>query len=170
MTELSMMTTRSRRLVGRYRFFTAIAAGVFLSACGTEPRPDDEDTLLEGSWPFLEPTLVIGSEGGCERSVPYALLSMNELSNVNDPGGFSISVNVYNDCRNAGGEFTSFEVYHYGTYTQQEMLLSFTPIGESAPLFTGMIAGEYIRLTLPPSAGVASTEVVLLVGPRQPFF
>jgi hypothetical protein len=95
---------------------------------------------------------------------------MNDLSNVNDPGGFSISINVYNDCRKGGGEFTSFEVYHSGTYSRDGMLLSFTPIGASAPLFAGLIEGEYIRLTLPPAAGVASAEVVLLVGPREPFF
>jgi hypothetical protein len=82
---------------------------------------------------------------------------------------FDLSVNTIDDCRSIGGDFVFGEVLHLGTYTREATLLSFTPDREPAPMFTGTIEGDYIRLTLPPATGIASEDVELLVGPRQPY-
>jgi hypothetical protein len=99
----------------------------------------------------------------CDRLISHAVLSVNEQ------GDFDLSVNVIDDCSRAGGGFSFSEVLHLGSYTRQGTILSFTPDAASAPLFTGTMEGDYIRLTLPPETDVASLDVEIRVGPREPF-
>jgi hypothetical protein len=156
-----MMSPRSAGL----RLVVAFcAAAALLSACGDGSGPDDGNQL-EGSWSaVLEPPITVGSLHGCNRSIPYGILSMNDL------GDFDLSVNTVDDCRSIGEDFVFGEIYHDGSYTRDGALLSFTtPEAAQVPLFTGTVEGDYIHLTLPPATGLASEDVELLVGPRQPF-
>jgi hypothetical protein len=130
----------------------------------TEPTPA-EDSLIEGTYGTnWEPALPVGPTGSCTRSIPHAVLAMNTL------GGFDFSVNTIDDCiGDTGHEFIFGEVLFLGTYTRQAAVLSFTPDEESAPLFTGTIEGEYVRLDLPHATGLAGSDIELLVGPRVSF-
>lgn len=146
----------------RYLGLTLFAAGALLVACGTDPSAAEE--LLQGTYGAeYDPPIAAGATVNCDRSIPHAVLSMN------DQGDFDLSVNTIDDCTRAGGGFNFSEVLHLGTYTRQGTLLSFTPDSASAPLFTGTLEGEFVRLTLPPEAGVANIELELLVGPREAF-
>jgi hypothetical protein len=149
-----------RRLV-RQLWFTLCAATV-LGACGTDPSDDNQ--LFNGSYGTeFDPPVVVDSFGGCQRSIPHVAFGFNRL------GDFDLSVNTVDDCTQAGGGFTFGEVLHLGSYTRVNNLLSFTPADAPAPLFTGAIEGEFIRLTLPPATGISTHEVELLVGPREAF-
>jgi hypothetical protein len=139
-----------------------LAGGTLLAACGSEPRPP-VDPLLQGSYAAVyDPPLPVNPAGGCDRSIPHAVLSVNDL------GGFDLSVNTIEDC-GAPEPITFGEVLILGSYTREGSLLSFTPDEASAPLFTGTIEGEFVRLILPPATGVSGSEVELVVGPREPF-
>ncbi len=139
------------------------AAAAFL-ACGSEPNPPDDPSIQGSYGTAWDPPIPVGSTGGCTRSIPHAVLSVGET------GGFDLSVNTIDDCAgDTGREFIFGEVLLLGTYTREGAALSFTPDEEPAPLFTGAVEGEYVRLTLPHSTGVAGSEVELLVGPREPF-
>jgi hypothetical protein len=133
-------------------------------ACGSEPSPP-EDPLLEGSYGTAwDPPLLVGPTGSCIRSIPHAVLSMNDL------GGFDLAVSTIDDCiGDTGHEFISGAVLFLGTYTREGEVLSFTPDEAPSPLFTGTIEGEYVRIALPHATGVAGSDIELLVGPREPF-
>lgn len=137
---------------------------VTVLACGSEPSPP-QDPLIQGSYGAMwDPPLLVGPTGSCIRSIPHAVLSMNDL------GDFDLSVNTTDDCiGDTGHEFIFGEVLLLGTYTRQGAVLSFTPDEASAPLFTGTIEGEYVRLALPHTTGVAGSDIELVVGPREPF-
>lgn len=135
---------------------------VAVLACGTEPS--DNNQLFNGSYGTeYDPPIVVDGFGGCERTVPHAVLAFNNL------GDFDLSVNTIDDCTQAGGGFTFGEVLHLGDYTRVDDLLAFTPDSASSPLFTGRIEGEFVRLTLPSATGISTHEVELLVGPRESF-
>ena len=143
--------------------FAIGAVAVLSSACGTDPRPTDENQLINASYGSVyDPQVVVDASGGCQRSVSHAVLSMSDL------GDFDLSVNTIDDCTQAGGGFTFGEVLHLGSYTRASDHLSFTPDNAHSPLFTGTIEGEFIRLTLPSATGISTHQVELVVGPREP--
>jgi hypothetical protein len=144
---------------------TLWAGGALLPACASEPHPPDADPLPQGSYGAIyDPPQLVGPTGDCIRSIPHAVLSVNNL------GDFDLSVNTIDDCvGDTGREFFFGEVLHLGSYTRQGALLTFTPDSALAPLFTGTLEGEYVRLTLPPATRVAGAQVELVVGPREPF-
>ena len=148
----------------RRRCLTLCAGGALLSACASEPRPPDQDPLIQGSYGTIwDPPQPVGPTGDCIRSIPHAVLSVNNL------GDFDLSVNTIDDCvGDTGHEFFSGEELFLGSYTREGALLSFTPDSAVAPLFTGTLEGEYVRLTLPPATQVAGAQVELVVGPREP--
>ena len=139
------------------------AVALLCSACGTDPRPTNENQLFNASYGTVyDPAVVVDASAGCQRLVDHAVLAMNDL------GDFDLSVNTIDDCSQGGGGFTFGEVLKLGSYTRDRDLLSFTPDSASTPLFTGTIEGEFIRLTLPAATGISSHEIELLVGPREP--
>jgi hypothetical protein len=139
------------------------AAGIL--ACQGSTLPVDEDPSIQGSYGAIyEPPQLVGPTGSCIRSIPHAVFSANDL------GGFDLSVNFTDECvGDTGPEFVFGEVLILGSYTRQGTFLSFTPDDANAPLFTGVVEGEFIRLTLPTATGVGGTEVELVVGPREAF-
>jgi hypothetical protein len=120
----------------RYLVLILGAAGALLTACGTDPTTAPEE-LLQGSYGAqYDPPLAAGATTNCDRSIPHAVLGVNDL------GDFDLSVNTIDDCTRAGGGFEFSEVLHLGSYTRQGALLSFTPDSASAPLFTGTLEGN----------------------------
>jgi hypothetical protein len=134
-------------------------------ACGSGTSADDPE--VQGSYSVdLTPPLLVEDAGTCNRFISYAILSMGS------DGGFSLSINVMDDCRNQGGQFEFFEVYNDGSYTRNADTLNFV-VGTGAnpgERFTGRLEGEYIRVVLPePYGGIATQDVELRLGPRVPF-
>ena len=136
-----------------------------LVACLGSAMPIEESPLIQGSYgAAYDPPILVGPTGSCVRSIPHAVLGVNNL------GDFDLSVNFIDDCiGDTGHEFTFGEVLLLGDYTRQAELLSFTPDSADAPVFTGTIEGEFVRLTLPATTGVGGSEVELVVGPREGF-
>ena len=136
-----------------------------LLACQGSPMPIDEEELIQGTYgSAYDPPLSVGPTGDCIRSIPHAVLSVNRL------GDFDLSVNTIDDCiGDTGHELRFGEVLILGSYSRYGALLSFTPDSASAPLFTGNMEGEFVRLTLPTATHVAGTEVELVVGPAESF-
>jgi hypothetical protein len=149
---------RGSRLVG---LVPACGIAILLcSACGTSP----DEQPLEGTYSAaFEPPLAVDGPGFCERFILYAILSLGG-------GDFDVSVNVGDDCRRLGGEYTFFEIGDHGTYTRRADTLTFTVGQGPGQRFTGQLEGEYLRLLLPePYGELATHDVELRLGPRVPF-
>jgi hypothetical protein len=131
-----------------------------LTGCGTEPQVRSVAGTYSASF---DPGLSVDAVGVCERFILYAILSLNE------GGDFGLSVNVGDDCRPVGGQFTFFEVGKHGSYGRRGDTLSFAPEGEFENRFTGLPEGEYFRVFLPQGYGeLATEELELHLGPRAP--
>jgi hypothetical protein len=140
------------------RRYLLVPVAIFISGCTT--GPDDHD--VPGTYAVnYEPPQLASATEFCDRLIPHAALSMSEL------GDFDLSINLVDDCSRAGGGSTPSEVHIGGLYRRQAARLSFTPGNETAPLFTGTLEGDFVRLNLPPAVGIAIIDVELRVGPRK---
>jgi hypothetical protein len=154
-----MVTVPTDKRLPSCRSSLALLALV-LGSCSAEP----EEQFIRGNYSVeYDPLRLVSATGNCDRLISHAVLSMNEL------GDFDLSVNVVDDCTRAGGGYDFSEVLKLGDYQLEGTRLSFTPDSASTPLFTGMVDGDFIQLSLPPAVGVAIIDVELRVGPRIPF-
>jgi hypothetical protein len=136
-------------------------AGLLLGACGTEP----DEPELQGSYSVAyDPARLTSATPNCDRLLTYTILSMNEQ------GDFDLSFNVIDDCSRGGGGYSYFGVLKLGTYTRHGSELAFTPDSATYPAFTGLIDGEFVRITLPPAIGnLAPVDVDIRAGPRHSY-
>lgn len=142
-------------MLRRYLFAPVV---IFVAACSTEPNPQD----VPGTYGVTyDPPLLASATLTCDRLIPHAVLSMTQL------GEFDLSISLVDDCSRGGGGSSPSEVHMVGFYGLQAARLSFTPETSTAPLFTGTLEGDFVRLNLPPAVGIAIIDVEVRVGPRQ---
>ena len=136
-----------------------LAPVLLLAAC------TDPDEGLQGSYSVAyDPPRLTSATLECDRLLTYLILDMN------DQGDFDLSFNVVDDCTRGGGGYSDSGVTMVGTYSREWQALSFTPEPASAPVFSGTVEGDYVRLVIPPSLGnLAPTEIEVRAGPRHPY-
>jgi hypothetical protein len=140
------------------RRYLSVPVAFLIIGCSTGP---DEQSVPGTYSVSYEPPLLASAAENCDRLIPNAILSLNEL------GDFDLSIDVVDDCSRGGGGPTPSQIQIAGHYTRQVARLSFTPSNGTAPLFTGTLEGDFVRLNLPPAVGIAIIDVELRVGPRE---
>ncbi|MDH3455461.1 MAG: hypothetical protein OER90_01350 [Gemmatimonadota bacterium] len=152
---------RPARVISTLLFATVLAA--VTPACESSTGPIDPGGASYSV--AFDPAQIIHATLTCDRYLSYAILSLGRSTR-----GFSLSINIMNDCTRGGGTWTYGGVYIEGQYVMEDTTLSFTPDAASTPPFVGSFDSTYVRLTLPPRTdSLAATPIPLRLGPRSPF-